>query len=149
MKLTEYFDKVKGFGVIATANCEGEVNTATIARPTIMDDGTAAFLMPGHLTYHNLRSTPRASFYFIEKNNGNGHHNGHSKVNCASGKRLNLTMVREDASMELIEVLRKKRYPIFTAKYRNESKYVVFFSVDEEHPLVDDGLVIGHNNGSN
>lgn len=149
MKLNEYFDKAKGFGVIATSNCEGEVNTATIPKPIIMDDGTAAFLMPGHLTYQNLQSNPRASFYFMEQSNGNGCRNGSGNGTCVTGKRLNLTKVNEDESMELIEVLRKKRYPIFTVKYSNESKYVVFFSVDEEHPLVDGGLVIGSNNGNN
>lgn len=129
MKLADYFEKVKGYGVFATADSEGNVNVAALSRPTVMDDGTVAFIMSGHLTHHNLQSNPHAAYYFVEK----GEHFG--------GKRLYLSKVREEENSELIEELRKKRYPIFTTKYNNESKYVVFFNVDKILPLVADGIL--------
>ena len=129
MDLTEYFEKTKGFGVFATADSEGNVNVAALSRPTMMDDGTAAFLMAGHLTHSNLQSNPHAAYYFVEKGGVFG------------GKRLLLTKVREEENSDLIEKLRKKRYPIFAIKYDNESKYVVFFRVDKVLPLVADGAL--------
>ncbi|HPQ43377.1 MAG TPA: pyridoxamine 5'-phosphate oxidase family protein [Syntrophales bacterium] len=129
MDLAEYFEKTKGFGVFATADSEGKINVAALSRPTIMDDGTAAFIMAGHLTHNNLQSNPHAAYYFVEHGGGFG------------GKRLYLTKVKEEEDLELIEKLRKKRYPIFTIKYDNESKYVVFFRIDNVLPLVADGVL--------
>ncbi|MEA3471315.1 MAG: pyridoxamine 5'-phosphate oxidase family protein [Thermodesulfobacteriota bacterium] len=129
MNLTDYFEKVKGYGVFATADSEGTVNVAALSRPTVMDDGTVAFIMSSHLTHHNLQSNPHAAYYFVEKGGNFG------------GKRLYLTKVKEEEGSELIETLRKKRYPIFTTKYDNESRYVVFFTVDKILPLVADGVL--------
>jgi hypothetical protein len=39
MPLKEYFEKAKGYGVLATADAAGEVNAAVFARPHVMDDG--------------------------------------------------------------------------------------------------------------
>jgi len=129
MDLGEYFDNTRGFGIFATADSEGKVNVAALSRPTIMEDGTAAFLMSGHLTHHNLQSNPHAAYYFVEHGERYG------------GKRFYLTMTGEDQDPQLIDSLRKKRYPIFTTKYNNESKYVVFFKIDGILPLVADGIL--------
>lgn len=129
MDLGEYFDKTRGFGIFATADSDGKVNVAALSRPTIMDDGTAAFLMSGHLTHHNLQSNPHAAYYFVEHGERYG------------GKRLYLTKTGEDEDPQLIDMLRKKRYPIFTTKYNSESKYVVFFKIDRILPLVSDGIL--------
>ena len=129
MDLAEYFEKTKGFGVFATADSEGKVNVAALSRPTIMEDGTAAFIMAGHLTHNNLQSNPHAAYYFVEHGGSYG------------GKRLYLTKVNEKEDTDLIDKLRKKRYPIFTIKYDNESQYVVFFRVDNVLPLVADGVM--------
>jgi len=128
MNLGEYFDKVKGVGVMATADAEGNVNVATLSKPVMMDENTVAFLMSGHLTHHNLTSNPKACYFFREKDG-------------YDGKRLYLTKIKEEENSELIETIRKKRYPIFTIKYSNESKYVVFFNVDKVLPLVADGVL--------
>lgn len=129
MDLAEYFEKTKGFGVFATADSEGKVNVAALSRPTIMEDGTAAFIMAGHLTHNNLQSNPHAAYYFVEHGGSYG------------GKRLYLTKVDEKEDTDLIDKLRKKRYPIFTIKYDNESQYVVFFRIDNVLPLVADGVL--------
>ncbi|MDD5476157.1 MAG: pyridoxamine 5'-phosphate oxidase family protein [Syntrophales bacterium] len=128
MNLGEYFDKVKGVGVMATADSEGNVNAATLSKPVMMDDNTAAFIMSGHLTHHNLTSNPKACYFFREKDG-------------YEGKRLYLTKIREEEGGDMIESIRKKRYPIFSIKYSNESKYVVYFNVDKVLPLVADGVL--------
>jgi len=67
MDLAEYFEKQRDSVFFATADSEGKVNVAALSRPTMMDDGTAAFLMAGHLTHNNLQSNPHAAYYFVEK----------------------------------------------------------------------------------
>ncbi|MCK9273601.1 MAG: pyridoxamine 5'-phosphate oxidase family protein [Syntrophales bacterium] len=128
MNLAEYFDSVKGLGVMATADPGGNVNIAAISSPVIMDDETAAFIMAGHLTYKNLQLNPKAAYLFKEKNG-------------YDGKRLYLTKIEEKQDIDLIEKIRKKRYPIFTTKYDNESKYVIIFHLDAIVPLVADGVM--------
>ena len=129
MKLANYFDKVKGFGILATADSKGNVNAAAISKPVMIDEDTAAFIMAGHLTHKNLKSNPHAAYYFIEKNDK------------YDGVRLYLTKIKESQDMTIIEEIRKKRYPIFTIKYNNESRYVVYFKVDKALPLVADGVL--------
>jgi len=51
MDLAEYFEKQRDSVFFATADSEGKVNVAALSRPTMMDDGTAAFLMAGHLDH--------------------------------------------------------------------------------------------------
>ena len=36
--LKEYFDKAKGYGVLATADAAGKVNMAVYARPHVLDE---------------------------------------------------------------------------------------------------------------
>jgi len=129
MKLANYFDKVKGFGILATADSKGNVNAAAISKPVMIDEDTAAFIMAGHLTHKNLKSNPHAAYYFIEKSDK------------YDGVRLYLTKIKESQDMTIIEEIRKKRYPIFTIKYNNESRYVVYFKVDKALPLVADGVL--------
>ncbi len=43
--------------------------------------------------------------------------------------------------MAAIEEIRLKRYPIFTTKYDNASKYAVYFKVDKVLPLVASGVL--------
>lgn len=128
MNLGDYFDKKRGTGVMATADSEGNVNVAALSRPYIVDENTAAFIMAGHLTHTNLNSNPKACYFFREKDS-------------YDGKRLYLTKIKEEEEGELIEPIRKIRYPIFTTKYANESKYVVYFKVDKVLPLVADGVL--------
>ena len=129
MNLANYFDKVKGFGILATADSKGNVNAAAISKPVMIDEDTAAFIMAGHLTHKNLKSNPHAAYYFIEKSDK------------YDGVRLYLTKIKESQDMTIIEEIRKKRYPIFTIKYNNESRYVVYFKVDKALPLVADGVL--------
>lgn len=123
MELKEYFENTEGTGVMATADKDGKVDTAVYARPHFMDDGTIAMIMRDRLTHHNLESNSHACYMFIEKGPG------------YKGKRLFLTKVREEQDSELLQSLRRRQY----INKNDESKFLVFFQIDKELPLVGAG----------
>ena len=123
MELKDYFESTKGAGVMATADADGKVDAAIYARPHFMEDGTLAVIMRDRLTHHNLQSNPHATFLFIE--DGSGY----------KGKRLFLTKVREEQDSELLYSLRRRQYP----NNKEEAKFLVFFKLDKELPLVGTG----------
>ena len=123
MELKEYFENTEGTGVMATADKDGKVDTAIYARPHVMDDGTIAMIMRDRLTHHNLESNSHACYMFIEKGPG------------YKGKRLFLTKVREEQDSELLQSLRRRQY----INKNDESKFLVFFQIDKELPLVGAG----------
>jgi hypothetical protein len=120
MDLKNYFENTKGYGILATSDSDGKVDAAVYSRPHFMDDGSIALIMRDRLTHHNMQSNPRACFMFIEKGPG------------YKGKRLFLTKIREEQDSELLQSLRRRQYIDDT----DESKFLVFFTVDEELPLV-------------
>ena len=123
MELKDYFESTKGVGVMATADADGRVDAAIYARPHFMEDETLAFIMRDRLTHHNLQSNAHATFLFIE--DGPGY----------KGKRLFLTKVREEQDSELLHSLRRRQYP----NTKEEAKFLVFFKLDKELPLVGAG----------
>lgn len=123
MELKEYFENMEGKGIMATADSDGRVDTAIYARPHFMDDGTIAMIMRDRLTHHNLESNSYACYMFIEKGPG------------YKGKRLFLTKVREEQDSELLQSLRRRQY----IDNNDESKFLVFFQIDKELPLVGAG----------
>jgi len=123
MELKTYFENAEGLGILSTADSSGKVDAAIYARPHFMDDGTIAMIMRDRLTHHNLDSNPYACYMFIEK--GAGYH----------GKRLFMTKVREEQDSKLLQTLRRRQ----NIQETDESKYLVFFQVDKELPLVGAG----------
>ena len=123
MELKNYFEKNRGVGILATADGDGKVDAAVYARPHVMDDGTIAMIMRDRLSHHNLQSNPHAAYLFHE--DGPGY----------KGKRLFLTKVREEKDSELLGSLRRREYP----DKKDEAKFLVFFKVDQELPLVGSG----------
>jgi hypothetical protein len=123
MELKDYFESTKGTGVMATADGNGKVDAAIYARPHFMEDGTLAVIMRDRLTHNNLQSNDSATFLFIE--DGPGY----------KGKRLFLTKVREEQDSELLYALRRRQYP----NDKQEAKFLVFFKLDKELPLVGAG----------
>ena len=123
MNLKEYFDSNKGIGVLSTANSDGKVDAAIYARPHFMEDGTLALIMRDRLSHQNLQSNPHASYLF--KAEGSGYR----------GKRLFMTKVREEQNTELLESLRRRK----SAYGNGEDRFLVFFKLDNELPLVGDG----------
>ena len=124
MELKTYFENTKGFGVLSTADPAGGVDSAVYSRPHIMEDGTMAFIMNDRLTHHYLQANPKASFLF--KENGKGF----------KGKRFFLTKIREEQDTDLLKSLRRRTYP---DKTYQGPKFLVFFKVDKELPLIGSG----------
>lgn len=123
MDLKAYFENTEGVGVLATADGEGKVDAAVYARPHFMEDGTIAMIMRDRLTHHNLQSNPHAAYLFHE--NGPGY----------KGKRLFLTKVDEEQDTELLQSLRRRQY----IDEKDETRFLVFFQIDKELPLVGSG----------
>jgi hypothetical protein len=123
MDLIEYFDNKKGFGVLATADGDGKVDAAVYARPHVMEDGTIAMIMRDRLTHHNLQTNSHAAYLFHE--DGPGY----------KGKRLFLTKIREEKDTDLLKSLRRRQY----SDKKEEAKFLVFFKVDQELPLIGNG----------
>jgi hypothetical protein len=123
MELKQYFEDTSGTGILATADSDGKVDTAIYARPHFMDDGTIALIMRDRLSHHNLQSNSHACYMFIEKGPG------------YKGKRFFLTKVREEQDSELLLSLRRRQY----INEKDEAKFLVFFKIDKELPLVGAG----------
>lgn len=126
MNLSEYFKNTKGVGVLATADSDGKVDAAIYARPHIMEDGSIAFIMRDRLSHANLQSNPHAAFLFMEDGSG------------FKGKRLYLIKTREEENGELIKELSRRAYSA-DKEGLNESKFLVFFKLEKELPLIGSG----------
>ena len=123
MDLKEYFENAKGFGILASADGDGKVGAAVYARPHVMEDGTIAMIMRDRLTHHNLQSNPHAAYLFHE--DGPGY----------KGKRLILTKIREEKDTDLLKSLQRRQY----LDKNEEAKFLVFFKVNLELPLIGNG----------
>jgi hypothetical protein len=124
MKISEYFEKKKGRGVIATSDSEGRVGVAVYARPHFIDEKTVVFIMADRLMHKNVQSNPHAAYLFLES--------GDRYV----GKRLYLTRIKEEKDSALIDKIRRKEsYPVYD-KDRYKTSYLVYFHVDKVLPLI-------------
>ena len=122
MNWNDYFEKTTGKGFLATAGHSGEVDIAIYSRPHVMEDGTLAFGMTDRLTHTNIRENPHAVYAFSEKD--------------YKGVRLYLEMVREETEGSLIEESRKRADEVVCPGTGDTIKYVVYFRVTKDHPLV-------------
>jgi hypothetical protein len=124
MKLSQYFEQTKGIGVLATADAQGKVNVAIYARPHFLDqhdDGTCAFIMSDRVSHDNVKANPHAAYLFVEEGEG------------YVGKRLTLTMVREETDIEKIQSIRRRSVPPVSEE---GAKYLVHFRIDAVRPLI-------------
>jgi hypothetical protein len=126
MKLSEYFEKSKGMGVIATADSTGHLTAAVYARPHFIDDGTTAFIMADRLTHKNLESNPHAVYLFMES--------GGKYV----GKRLYLTKTKEEKNSPLIDEIRRRESCPVDEEYMKQNRFLVHFKIDKVLPLIGD-----------
>jgi hypothetical protein len=126
MKLKDYFENTRGTGVMSTADKDGRVDSAIYSRPHVMEDGLLAFIMRDRLTHSNLQSNPHAAYLFVEQGQG------------YQGKRLMLTKVREETDTELLKSLQRRKFPNDPEK-EQESRFLVFFQIDQELPLIGAG----------
>ena len=126
MKLSEYFEKTKGRGVMATSDSKGKVGTAVYGRPHFISEKTVAFIMADRLMHKNLQSNPHASYLFME-----------SKERYV-GKRLYLTKIKEEKDRVLIDKIRRREScPVYEV-YQDEIRYLVYFRIDKVLPLIGD-----------
>jgi hypothetical protein len=125
MNLKTYFEKTEGTGILATADEKGKVDLAVYARPHVIEDNVIAFIMRERLSHHNLRSNPQAAFMFLEKDD-------HYK-----GKRLYLSMIREETNIDLIKQMVHKEHCMDNPQ-DDANRYLVFFQVEKERPLIGD-----------
>lgn len=122
MSLAEYFESVKGVGILATSDSDGNVNTAIYSRPYMIDENTVAFSMLERLSYSNIQSNPKAAYMFIERGDG------------YNGKRLYLTMTAEEKDPERVKQIKKQHK---RAKDDDDKvRHLIYFSVDRTRPLV-------------
>jgi len=124
MKLSEYFEKKKGKGVIATADSDGKIGIAVYARPHFIDEKIVAFIMADRLIHKNLESNPHAAYLFMES--------GERYV----GKRLYLTKVKEEKNIELIDQIRRRESCPVNEGYKKGTRFLVYFKIDKVLPLI-------------
>ena len=124
MSLAEYFKNIKGLGVLATSDAEGNVDIAVYSRPYIIDEKTIAFSMLEKLSYSNIQSNPKAAYMFAEEGEG------------YAGKRLYLTKTGEEKDPERIKEIKQQHKK---AKDDDEKvRHLIYFTVDKIRPLVGD-----------
>lgn len=125
MELKQYFETVKGTGILATADREGRVDAAVYSRPHFLEDGSLAFIMPDRLTHHNLESNPHAVYLFVQEGEG------------YKGRRLFLKKTGEEQDTDRLFELRRRKYP---AKGEGGSpRFLVFFQLEKVIPLIGAG----------
>jgi len=124
MKLSEYFEKTSGRGVIATSDAKGKVGMAVYGRPHFINEKTVAFIMADRLMHKNLQSNPNASYLFMES--------GERYI----GKRLYLTKIREEKDSDLIDQIRRRDRRSSYRVYGDKSKYLVYFRIHKVLPLI-------------
>jgi hypothetical protein len=124
MPLSDYFEKVKGKGIIATADSKGKVGMAVYARPHFINEKTAVFIMADRLMHKNLQSNPSASYLFLEEGPR------------YKGTRLYLTRTKEVEDRDLVNQLRRKGCCPVDEGYKRGQRFVVYFKVNRVLPLI-------------
>ena len=123
MNLVDYFKSKKGFGVLATADSQGNVDGAPYGKPHFEDGETVSFIMADRLSHKNLQSNPQAAFIFKEEGS-------------FEGRRLFLTKVKEEEDADRINELMKLYHPNWYNVYKDKKKFLVYFKINEVLPLV-------------
>jgi hypothetical protein len=74
--------------------------------------------------HKNVQSNPHAAYLFLES--------GDRYV----GKRLYLTRIKEEKNSDLIDKIRRRESCPVHDKYRDRTRYLVYFHVDKVLPLI-------------
>ena len=122
MSLVNYFENVKGVGILGTADREGKVDLAIYARPHVIDEETVAFIMRDRLSHRNVAANPHAAYLFLEDTEG------------YNGLRMHLTRTLEEADPKKIEALRRRGR--VAVDFAASDAFLVYFKVNEVRPLV-------------
>jgi len=124
MSLEEYFENIKGLGILATSDSDGNVDIAVYSRPYIIDDKTIALSMLEKLSYSNIQANPKAAYMFAEQGEG------------YAGKRLHLTKTGEEKDPERIKEIKQQHTK--TREPDEKVRHLIYFTVDKIRPLVGD-----------
>ncbi len=124
MSLAEYFETIKGTGILATSDSDGNVDLAVYSRPYVIDENKVAFSMLDRTSFSNLGSNPKAAYMYIEQGEGD------------SGKRLYLTKAGEETDQQRIEQIKSQR-PKRHKSQTESARHFVYFTVEKNRPLVD------------
>ena len=124
MELSEYFEKTKGRGVIATSDSKGKIAIAVYARPHFINEKTVVFIMADRLIHKNLESNPHAAYLFMES--------GERYI----GKRLYLTKIKEEKDSDSIDQIRRRESCPVDEGYKKGTRFLVYFKVDKILPLI-------------
>ncbi len=123
MSLAEYFETIKGTGILATCDSNGNVDLAIYSRPYVIDENKIAFSMLDRTSFSNVESNPKAAYMFVE--HGEGY----------NGKRLYLTKVGEESDPQRIEEIKSQR-PKRHKTSSESARHFVYFEIDKIRPLV-------------
>jgi hypothetical protein len=126
MKLSEYFEKTKGRGIISTADSSGHLTSAVYARPHFLDENNVAFIMADRLTHKNLESNPHAVYLFMESGEK------------YEGKRLYLNKTKEEKNSPMIDQIRRRESCPVDEDYMKQNRFLVHFKVEKVLPLIGD-----------
>jgi hypothetical protein len=121
MSLANYFENVRGVGILGTADREGKVDLALYARPHVVDEETVAFIMGDRLSHKNVAANPHAAYLFLEDAEG------------YNGLRMHLTKTAEETDPKKIEAQRRRN--CVTEDFAARDVFLVQFKVDEVRPL--------------
>ena len=124
MQISEYFEKAKGRGVMATADSTGNLTAAVYAKPHFFGENSIAFIMADRLTHQNLQSNPHAVYLFMESGEG------------YAGKRLYLTQTKEEKDSPLIDQIQRRERCPAEAEYQKKNRFPVFFAIERVLPLI-------------
>jgi len=122
MNLENYFNNVKGLGILATSDAEGNVDAAVYARPYIIDDKIIAFSMLEHKSYANITANPKACFMFIEKGDP------------SKGHRFYIEKTGEETNPDNIKMLKKMHN--ITDIPTGHKRHLVYFKINQTRPLI-------------
>ena len=123
MNLNELFQQ-NGLAVIATADAQGNVNTAVYARPHVIDETTLVWGMTERRTYRNILQNPHASFLFKTSTPG------------FNGVRLALRLIKTEEEGELLEQIRRNADAAVGPGTGEAIRHAAWFTVTEVRPLV-------------
>ena len=121
MSIAEYFENVKGRGILATADNAGNVDAAVYAVPKVFDESTIAFIMRDRLTHANVASNPHATYLFLESESGG-----------YRGLRLYLTKLYEERDTERLYALRRADHNAIPENAEQRGHlFLVVFKIDK------------------
>lgn len=123
MSLTEYFEVVKGTGILATSDSDGNVDIAVYSRPYVIEENKVAFSMLDRTSYSNIVSNPKAAYMYIEQAEG------------YSGKRLYLKKTGEETDRQVIDEIKSQR-PSKHPSTADVARHFVYFEIEKVRPLV-------------